>query len=142
MAESMLRHIYNGYAAKEAGREQEAFDCFSKALELEPDSPIAAYEVGCAYEDGKLVAKDLAKAFTLYEQAAEGCVALAQEKLAHWYEQGIHVAKDSKAAAHWKERAGAQAELDMQPPMTLAESITQAVAEKQNEMNSGKSDKN
>lgn len=96
--------IYKGYAAREAGKPAEAFELFSRALESSPESPIAAYEVGCFYEEGQLVPQDMARAFELFTQAAEGCVEAAQRKLAEFYERGIFVEKNLEMAAHWKNR--------------------------------------
>ncbi|MCC6977758.1 MAG: sel1 repeat family protein [Candidatus Melainabacteria bacterium] len=104
MAEKFIHLIYKGYAAREAGKPVEAFELFSKALESSPESPIAAYEVGCFYEEGELVPQDMARAFELFSLAADGCVEAAQKKLAEYYEKGIFVEKNPDLAAHWANR--------------------------------------
>ncbi len=133
MTESFMKCIYDGYAAKEAGDQKQAFECFAKAAVFEPNSPIAAFELGCFFEAGDVVAKDLDKAFQLYSQAADGCVEKAQLRLAEWYEQGIHVNKNSGLAKHWRRRATDQArkEKNKEMPLTLAESIRRKIAESQ-----------
>ncbi len=93
MPNSFMKSIYDGYAAREKGDPKEALECFQKALDAEKDSPIAAYEVASFYEQGEIVPQDLEKAYQLYMQAAEGCVEMAQAKLAEWYEKGVHVEK-------------------------------------------------
>jgi len=124
-----LGFIYKGYEAKEAGKPQEAFELFCKALESEPQSPIAAYEVGCYYEEGQLVPKDLAKAFELYSQAADGCVEAAQKKLGDWYAQGIFVQADAAQSEEWRRKAANHRNNLDDPAVSLAESIVQKVQE-------------
>lgn len=131
MPESFMKSIYDGYAAREKGDLKEAFECFQKALEVEKSSPIAAYEVALFYEQGEIVPKDLEKAYKLYIQAAEGCVEMAQAKLAEWYEKGIHVEKNATSAKFWRERANEQKKSAPRQPMTLAESIRQKIIEAQ-----------
>lgn len=137
MASSFMKSLYEGYAAREKGNLKEAFECFQRALESEKDSPIAAYEVAQFYEQGEVVPKDLEKAYRLYLQAGEGCVEMAQAKLADWYENGIHVEKNAKSAKFWRERGAEQKKAtDKQPdhkkPMTLADSIRAKIMESQN----------
>ncbi len=105
MTESFMKCIYDGYTAKEAGNQKEAFECFAKAAVFEPNSPIAAFELGCFFEEGEIVPQDQEKAFQLYSQAADGCVEKAQLRLAEWYEKGIHVKKNAGLAKHWRLRA-------------------------------------
>lgn len=104
MAEKFIHLIYKGYAAREAGKPAEAFELFSKALESSPESPIAAYEVGCAYEEGVIVPQDMARAFELFSLAADGCVEAAQKKLSEFYAKGIFVERNPELAAHWANR--------------------------------------
>lgn len=132
MPVSFMKSIYDGYAAREKGDLKEAFECFQKALDAEKGSPIAAYEVASFYEQGEIVPKDLEKSHKLYVQAAEGCVEMAQAKLAEWYEQGIHVEKNAATAKFWRERANEQMKAAPQQPMSLADSIRQKITEVQN----------
>jgi uncharacterized protein len=128
-----MKCIYDGYAAKEAGNQKEAFECFAKAAVFEPNSPIAAFELGCFFEEGEIVPQDLEKAFQLYSQAADGCVEKAQLRLAEWYEKGIHVKKNAGLAKHWRTRStGKEAkEKAREKPLTLADSIRKKIAESQ-----------
>ncbi len=127
-----MKNIYAGYSAREKGNLQEAFECFQNALLAEKGSPIAAYEMALFYEQGDIVSKDIEKAHTLYIQAAEGCVEKAQAKLAEWYEKGIHVEKNDETAKFWRERTIEQQKAADEPPITLAESLRQKIAEIQN----------
>ncbi|MCC7530160.1 MAG: sel1 repeat family protein [Candidatus Melainabacteria bacterium] len=133
MTESFMKCIYDGYAAREAGDPKEAFECFAKAAEFEPNSPIAAFELGCFFEEGEIVPQDLEKAFALYSKAADGCVVNAQLRLAEWYEKGFHVNKNSRLAKHWRRRVNEQEwkEKNKVQPLTLAESIRRKIAESQ-----------
>lgn len=129
MPSSFMKSIYSGYTAKEKGNQKEAFEHFQQALDQEKDSPIAAYELALYYEEGAVVQQDLEKAFYLYSQAANGCVENAQRKLADWYGEGIYVERNGAKAKVWREKAAAQKKLDDEPPLTLAESIRQKIAE-------------
>lgn len=131
MANSFMKSLYAGYAAREKGNLREAFECFQNALEAEKGSPIAAYEVGWYYEQGELVPQDLEKAHQLYTQAAEGCVEKAQARLAEWHDQGIYVEKNAEKAKFWRERAKKQEAANETPPISIAESIRQTILESQ-----------
>lgn len=126
-----MKSLYDGYSAREKGNLKEALQCFQNALEAEKSSPIAAFEVAQFYEQGEIVEKDLEKAYKLYLQAAEGCVEMAQTRLAEWYEKGIHVEKNAKSAKFWRERGEEQRKVNDKPPITLAESIRQKIMESQ-----------
>ena len=129
MPKSFMGSLYQGYKEREQGNHREALACFQAALEMETVSPIAAYEVARYYEEGTAVPQDLQKAFKLYLQAANGCVEMAQCKLADWYEQGIHVDQNAETARIWREKAVEQKKKDDEPPLTLAESIRKKIAE-------------
>lgn len=131
MANSFMKSLYAGYAAREKGDLREAFECFQRALEAEKGSPIAAYEVGLFYEQGELVPQDLEKAHQLYTQAAEGCVEKAQARLAEWHEKGIFVEKNAEQAKFWRERAKQQEAESDTPPISIAESIRLKLLESQ-----------
>ncbi|HNB22860.1 MAG TPA: hypothetical protein PKZ32_10590 [Candidatus Melainabacteria bacterium] len=131
MTNSFMKSLYDGYSAREKGNSKEAFQCFQNALEAEKSSPIAAFEVAQFYEQGEIVEKDLEKAYKLYLQAAEGCVEMAQVRLAEWYEKGIHVEKNAKSAKFWRERGEEQRKASDKPPVTLADSIRQKILESQ-----------
>lgn len=70
--------------------------------------PIAQYNLGLLYEDGKGVAQDYARAADWYRRAAEQGHASAQLNLGHLYDQGLGVAKDLALAADWYRKAAEQ----------------------------------
>ena len=68
----------------------------------------AQFRLGEAYERGKLVERDLAKAAQAYRQAAEQGHPGAQYALAHLYHMGNGVAQDMSAAMAWYRAAARQ----------------------------------
>ncbi|WP_075214944.1 peptidoglycan-binding protein [Mongoliimonas terrestris] len=64
-------------------------------------NPVAQFEVGARYTDGRGVAQDLAEAAVWYERAAASGLAPAQYRLGSLYEKGQGVARDVKTAERW-----------------------------------------
>lgn len=69
--------------------------------------PIANYNVGVFYEQGRTVDRDLAKAFGFFQEAAQAGVALAMQKVGLYYSNGAGTVKDPVAAAGWFARSAA-----------------------------------
>ncbi len=69
--------------------------------------PLAFYNVGIFYEEGRSVDKDPAKAFAHYLQAAGGNFAPAMQKAGVYYLNGAGTLRDPIAAAGWFSRAAA-----------------------------------
>ncbi|QPC43535.1 SEL1-like repeat protein [Kaustia mangrovi] len=67
--------------------------------------PAAQYIVATRFLEGKVVARDEARAARWYERAADQDLAPAQYRLATMYEKGRGVPADLAAAQHWYERA-------------------------------------
>jgi TPR repeat protein len=64
--------------------------------------PIAAYNTGVFYEQGRAVDRDLSKAFTYYMAAAQNGINLAMQKVGDFYLNGpAPILKDPVAAAGW-----------------------------------------
>ncbi len=70
--------------------------------------PLALYNVGTFYEEGRSVDQDPAKAFAGFLQAAGGGFAPAMHKAGVYYLNGIGTLRDPIAAAGWFSRAAAQ----------------------------------
>lgn len=69
--------------------------------------PLAFYNVGTFYEQGRSVDRDLEKAFVGYLQAASGGFAPAMHKTGVFYLNGAGTKRDLVAAAGWFSRAAA-----------------------------------
>ena len=76
-------------------------------LAAQNNLPIALYNVGVFYEQGRAVDKDVTKAFAAFLSAAESGVALGMQKAGIYYSQGAGTLKDPIAAAGWFARAAA-----------------------------------
>jgi TPR repeat protein len=71
-------------------------------LAAQNNLPIAAYNTGVFYEQGRSVDRDYAKAFTYYMAAAQAGVGLAMQKVGDFYLNGATpIMKDPVAAAAW-----------------------------------------
>lgn len=73
----------------------------------EDENAHAQYWLGWLYADGKVVAKDLNKAFGLYERAAKKNNVYAQRFVAQCYQHGHGVEKNLELAAQWYQTASA-----------------------------------
>lgn len=69
--------------------------------------PVALYNVGVHYEEGRAVDKDPTKAFAAYLAAAGGGFAPAMQKAGVYYLNGAGTLQDAVAAAGWFSRAAA-----------------------------------
>jgi TPR repeat protein len=69
--------------------------------------PLALYNVGVHYEEGRSVDKDPTKAFAAYLGAAGGGFAPAMQKAGVYYLNGAGTLQDAVAAAGWFTRAAA-----------------------------------
>jgi hypothetical protein len=68
----------------------------------------AQFMLGLLYSDGRGVAKNPAKAVSLYRDAAEQGLAHAQHSLGDMYFLGVGVAENNAEAMNWYERAAKQ----------------------------------
>jgi len=76
-------------------------------LAMQNNIPMAAYNVGVFYEQGRAVDKDPTKSFAYYLQAAGANFVPAMLKTGLAYSNGSGTLKDLIAAAGWFQRAGA-----------------------------------
>jgi len=95
--------------------EQESFDLAPNseaALELyrlaaRNNSPIALYNIGIFYENGRAVDRDLQKALASYLEAANNGLVPAMQKAGVFYLNGAGTLRDPVAATAWFQRAAA-----------------------------------
>lgn len=66
------------------------------------------YALGCCYENGWAVAKDLATACALYQQSADTGLAIGQNNVGRCYELGMGVSLSDAEAYSWYLRAATQ----------------------------------
>lgn len=74
----------------------------------ETGDPLALYEIGNRYTDGRGVDADVQEAAIWYEMAAELGLAIAQYKVGSLYEKGTGVERDVSAAESWYRLAADQ----------------------------------
>ncbi len=67
--------------------------------------PLALFEIGARYSEGRGVTTDLREAAKWYELAAQRGFAPAQYRLANFYEKGTGIERDLPKAMVWYERA-------------------------------------
>ncbi|MCY0149789.1 peptidoglycan-binding protein [Hoeflea sp. G2-23] len=71
-------------------------------------NPLAFYEIGARFTDGRGVAVDLSRAATWYQRAADLGHAPSQYRIANFYEKGSGVDRDLAAAKKWYQMAAEQ----------------------------------
>ena len=71
-------------------------------------NPLAFYEIGARYTEGRGTPVDLAKAATWYQRAADLGHAPSQYRLANFYEKGSGVARNLDTAKKWYQLAAEQ----------------------------------
>lgn len=74
----------------------------------ETGNPLALFEIGNRYADGRGLGADPRQAAVWYEMAAEQGLAIAQYKVGSLYEKGIGVERDVNAAEGWYRLAAEQ----------------------------------
>ena len=70
--------------------------------------PVAQFELGLQYYNGRGVPQSTQKAFELWQKAAQQGNAMAQNNLGVMYRKGRGVSKDSQKAYEWFEKAAKQ----------------------------------
>ncbi|WP_417423347.1 peptidoglycan-binding protein [Hoeflea sp.] len=71
-------------------------------------NPLAFYEIGARFTDGRGVAVDLARAATWYQRAADLGHAPSQYRIANFHEKGSGLDRDLVAAKKWYQMAAEQ----------------------------------
>lgn len=82
-----------------------AFYWYQKTTECINPNPTAFFNIGCAYQFGEGVPRDLAEAFRYYEYAAKYNLPQALFNLAFFYENGFIAARDCEKAEEYCRRA-------------------------------------
>lgn len=80
-----------------------SFRMYQEAAET--GQPFACFSVGRCYEEGRVVDKDLKKAYEWYQKGATGGDINAWVALGRMFDLGIYVDKDPKLSHMWLERA-------------------------------------
>ncbi len=80
-----------------------SFQMYREAAET--GQPFACFSVGRCYEEGRVVEKDLQKAYEWYQKGASGGDINAWVALGRMFDLGIYVDKDPKLSHMWLERA-------------------------------------
>ena len=89
----------------------------------------AQFNLGVAYDDGKIVARDYKEAVKWYTKAAEQGFAHAQTNLGHMYTRGEGVAQDYKEAVKWYTKAAEQRQAIAQANLGVMYGMGQGVAQ-------------
>ncbi|MCL2715706.1 MAG: hypothetical protein FWD68_14265 [Alphaproteobacteria bacterium] len=85
--------------------------------------PVAQYNLGVMYEEGKGVMQDFAQALSYYRKAADQGYAPAQTSLGRMYATGRGVPKDDAQAAMWFRRAAGEATATAPNPTPQTSSV-------------------
>lgn len=96
-----------GFDLYRRGLYPEAINFWTEAVKNDND-PGSAYRLGEEYRDGKVVTRDLEKAYDYYKIAAERGDPRAQMDLGSMYDNGTGIPKDPQFAAKWYEAAAKQ----------------------------------
>lgn len=78
---------------------QKVMECYRFCMNY--DMPMAAFNLGTIYFNGKYVPKDYAEAAKLYETAAKGGVSQGYYNVGYSFYHGLHQDKDLKTAYEW-----------------------------------------
>ena len=87
---------------------EDAFRCFERGIQLNPNDPKLQTNLGYAYFKGEGVPKDCAQAACWYRKAAERGNPEAQFSLGALYDLGQGVPRDYAQAEYWYRRAADQ----------------------------------
>src|SRR5271166_3852883 len=104
-AEEWLR---KGLELVKMQKHYEAFACFERGLEIEPEEPILQLCIATAYYWKRGVQADPIKALDWFRKAAEQGHAVAQWYLGCEYEYGGGVAQDLDQAVFWYRKSAEQ----------------------------------
>lgn len=98
-----LGEAYYHTNIKDARKFDKGYECYTKALELTPESlgaerALCCYNLGLMYMKGHHVNQDFAKALELFSTCAESAPSLAAIAMASIYRYGLGVEKDEDKA--------------------------------------------
>ncbi|MBI5624415.1 MAG: protein kinase [Elusimicrobia bacterium] len=118
--------VEDAQAAYAAGDLARAGELFRGAAEA--GDPVAQYNLGVLYEDGKGVGKDFAAAAAWYRKSADQGYAAAQNNLANLCTFGLGVPLDVAEAVKWLTKAAEQGEPGAQFNLGIMYTLGQGVA--------------
>jgi TPR repeat protein len=98
----------------------EAFRCFERGIQLDPDHPLLQYNIGIAYYLGRGVAQDCSEGCVWFRKAAGQGDANAEYCLGVAYSNGEGVPEDPAQAAMWLRKAAEQGNTDAQVSLGFA----------------------
>ena len=105
--ELAMRHIYGDGVPEDNVL---ALRLLTQARDM--DHVEAAYNLGICYHYGFGAGVDLAKAYELYRESADGGYGKGMELVGRFYSQGIYVKRDRAQAEYWLRRAMASGDPD------------------------------
>jgi uncharacterized protein len=104
-----LEGVADSFAARVAKGEDWRHDAFLARTQLAASGDTESqYKTAKAYEEGKVVARDMRAAAHWYGMAAEGGHPWAQIELAKCYDAGNGVERNPKKGEYWRHRASCQ----------------------------------
>jgi TPR repeat protein len=92
----------------------DAFRCFERGIQLNPNHPEIQFMLGFMYSNGHGIPQDCAQAATWYRKAGEQGNAAAQNNLGCYYRDGQGVSRDYAQAIVWFRKATDQNRADAQ----------------------------
>ena len=90
---------------KNKGSYEEAFRCFERGIQLDPNHPELQHSLGIMFANGQGVLQDYAEAAVWHREAAEQEYAGAQNNLGVLYQTGQGVPQNDSYAALWYRKA-------------------------------------
>src|SRR5208282_3987556 len=93
--------LNRGVELRDQGSFEEAFACFERGIQLDPNHPELQHMLGVMYFNGQGIPQDYVQAAVWYHKAAEQGNAIAQYTLGFLYAFGEGVPQDDEKAALW-----------------------------------------
>jgi tetratricopeptide (TPR) repeat protein len=106
--EEAEKWLKRGLEHRDLEQYEDAFACFKKGIQLNPNHPELQLMLGVWYDSGLGVPQDYAEAAVWYRKAAEQGIAAAQHGLAYLYNFGQGVPRDFTEAGRWFRKAADQ----------------------------------
>ena len=104
-AEEWLR---KGIALRNLGMHFEAFECFDRGIEIDPEHRLLQLYLGISFDSGKGTQQDFAEANYWYQKAADQGEPNAQYFLSCQYFRGEGVPQDGNQVIFWLRKAAEQ----------------------------------
>src|SRR5271169_159167 len=100
--------LKRGVELREQGSYEEAFACFERGIQLEPNHPALQHMLGVMYNHGQGVQQDYVQAAVWFRKAADQGHSGAQNNLGSLYYNGQGVPQDYTPASIWWRKAADQ----------------------------------